>query len=164
MVNIAKCATVILAFCLGAGVVGYANRPAPGPATRSLASSDLTSSELTSSELTSSEPGQDIMSVDRRVTTLEQHMYTLDSNLNQIQQQIMMLNRISSQPTGSSAEVQQLRIELDLLRSKVAEVECALAKLDERTLTTGKPKVRAGVKDPCRLDPQTPIEIPGHPY
>jgi len=159
MVNIAKCVIVILAFCLGAGVVGYANRSAPGAATRSLASS-----ELTSSELTSPEPGQDIMSVDRRVTTLEQHMYTLDSNLNQIQQQIMMLNRTSSQPTGSSAEVQQLRLELDLLRSQMTQVECALAKLDERTLTTGKPKVRAGVKDPCRLDPQTPIEITGHPY
>jgi len=104
------------------------------------------------------------MSVDRRVTTLEQHMYTLDSNLNQIQQQIMMLNRTSSQPTGSSTEVQQLRLELDLLRSQMTQVECALAKLDERTITTGKPKVRAGVKDPCRLDPQTPIEIPGHPY
>ena len=154
MVNIAKCVIVILAFCLGAGVVGYANRSGPGPATRS----------LDSSELTSSEPGQDIMSVDRRVTTLEQHMYTLDSNLNQIQQQIMMLNRTSSQPTGSSTEVQQLRLELDLLRSQMTQVECALAKLDERTITTGKPKVRAGVKDPCRLDPQTPIEITGHPY
>jgi len=157
MVNIAKCLIVILAFCLGAGVVGYANRSAPGPTIRSLASSELT-------ELTSSEPGQDIMSVDRRVTTLEQHMYTLDSNLNQLQQQIMMLNRTSSQPTGSSAEVQQLRLELDVIRSRMAQVECALAKLDERTLTTGKPKVRAGVKDPCRLDPQTPIEITGHPY
>ena len=157
MVNIAKCLIVILAFCLGAGVVGYANRSAPGPTTRSLASSELT-------ELTSSEPGQDIMSVDRRVTTLEQHMYTLDSNLNQLQQQIMMLNRTSSQPTGSSADVQQLRIELDVLRSQMTQVECALAKLDERTLTTGKPRVRAGVKDPCRLDPQTPIEITGHPY
>ena len=159
MVNIAKCVIVILAFCLGAAVVGYANRSAPGPATRSLASS-----ELTSSDLISSEPGQDIMSVDRRVTTLEQHMYTLDSNLNQIQQQIMMLNRTSSQPTGSSTEVQQLRLELDLLRSQMTQVECALAKLDERTITTGKPKVRAGIKDPCRLDPQTPIEITGHPY
>ena len=157
MVNIAKCVIVILAFCLGAGVVGYANRSAPRPTTRSLASSELT-------ELTSSEPGQDIMSVDRRVTTLEQHMYTLDSNLNQLQQQIMMINRTSSQPTGSSADVQQLRIELDVLRSQMTQVECALAKLDERTLTTGKPKVRAGVKDPCRLDPQTPIEITGHPY
>jgi len=157
MVNIAKCLIVILAFCLGAGVVGYANRSAPGPTIRSLASSELT-------ELTSSEPGQDIMSVDRRVTTLEQHMYTLDSNLNQLQQQIMMLNRTSSQPTGSSADVQQLRIELDVLRSQMTQVECALAKLDERTLTTGKPRVRAGVKDPCRLDPQTPIEITGHPY
>jgi hypothetical protein len=159
MVNIAKCVIVILAFCLGAVIVGYANRSAPCLTTRSLASS-----ELTSSELTSSEPGQDIMSVDRRVTTLEQHMYTLDSNLNQLQQQIMMLNRTSSQPPGSSAEVQQLRIELDVLRSRMAQVECALAKLDERTLTTGRPKVRAGVKDPCRLEPQAPIEITGHPY
>ena len=149
MVNIAKCVIVVLAFCLGAGVVGYANRSAPDPPTRAVASP---------------ESGQDIMSVDRRVTTLEQHMYTLDSNLNQLQQQIMMLSRTSSQPTGSSAEVQQLRLELDLIRSQMVQVGCALAKLDERTLTTGKPKVRAGIKDPCRLDPQTPIEITGHPY
>jgi hypothetical protein len=104
------------------------------------------------------------MSVDRRVTTLEQRIYTLDSSMSQLQQQIMMLNRTASQPAGASGEAQQLRLELDLLRSRLSQIECAMAKLDERTLVAGKPKGRTAVKDPCRLDPQTPIEIPGHPY
>ena len=146
MVNFARFLMVILGFCLGAGFVGYANHSGTTPGTGS------------------PESGQDIMSVDRRVTTLEQHMYTLDANLGQLQQQIMMLNRTSAQPTGAGAEVQQLRLELDLLRSKMTEVACALAKLDERTLAAGKPKGRTGVKDPCRLETQTPIEITGHPY
>jgi hypothetical protein len=135
---------VVLAVCLGAGAVGYANRSGPVPIAPGA--------------------GQDIMSVDRRVSTLEQRIFTIDSNINQLQQQLIMMSRTQAQQSGSGAEVQQLRLELDLLRGHINQIECAIAKLDERTLGSGKPKSRTGVKDPCRLDPQTPIEMQGHPY
>jgi len=103
------------------------------------------------------------MSVDRRVSTLEQRMYTIDSHINQLQQQVMMISRTSPPPAGASGDVQQLRVELDLLRNRINMIECAISKLDERTLAPGKSK-RSAVRDPCRQDPQPPIELPGHPY
>lgn len=142
MANYIKWAMVILAIGLGAILGGYANRSGPA----ALAG------------------GQDIMSVDRRVSTLEQRIYTIDSNISQLQQQLMMMSRTSTQSPGSGPEVQQLRLELDLLKGRINQIECAVAKLDERTLGAGKPKGRAGVKDPCRQDPQTPTELQGHPY
>jgi prefoldin subunit 5 len=72
------------------------------------------------------------MSVERRVSTLEQRLYTIDSNISQLQQQIMMMSRASAAPAGTSADVQQLRLELDLLRSRINQIECGVAKLDDR--------------------------------
>jgi len=138
-----KWAPVILVACFAASVAGYASRSGSAAAT--------------------APSGQDIMSVDRRVSTLEQRIYTIDSNITQIQQQVMMISRNPAPSAGASGEVQQLRLELNLLRSQMNQIECALAKLDERTLAPARPKTRS-VKDPCRLDPQTPIEMPGHPY
>jgi hypothetical protein len=139
-----KWAVLILTVGLAAGAVGYARRPGPA--------------------LVAEWPGQDIMSVDRRVSTLEQRIYTIDSNISQLQQQLMMMSRTSAPSAGAGAEVQQLRLELDLLKGRINQIECAVAKLDERTLGPAKPKGRSGVKDPCRQDPQTPIELQGHPY
>lgn len=139
-----KWAAVILGVSLAAGAAGFADRSGPAAIAPG--------------------PGQDIMSVERRVSTLEQRMYTIDSNISQLQQQVMMISRNPTPSAAAGAEVQQLRLELDLLKSRMNLIECALAKLDERTLAPAKPKTRTSVKDPCRLDPQTPIEMPGHPY
>lgn len=142
MTNYIKWPGALFVVCAAAGVCSYANRTGPAAPPPGA--------------------GQDIMSVDRRVTTLEQRMYTIDSHLSQLQQQVMMMNRPSAAPAGPSTDVQQVRVELDLLRNQINQIECAMAKLDERTLAPGKPK--RTVKDPCRQDPQTPIEMPGHPY
>jgi len=144
MSNRIKWTLVMLGVWLAAYVVGYAAKSASAPGVP--------------------DPGQDVMSVDRRVTTLEQRIYTMDSHINQLQQQLMMISRIPATPSaGASGDAAQLRVELDLLRNQLIQVECAIAKLDERTLAPGKSK-RTGPKDPCRLDPQTPTELPGHPY
>src|SRR5262249_45405975 len=143
MTNHVKWPAALVFVCAAAGVCGYASRPVPAALPPGA--------------------GQDIMSVDRRVSTLEQRMYTIDSHINQLQQQVMMINRTPAPPAGASGDVGQLRVELDLLRNRINQIECAIAKLDERTLQPGKPK-RSVVKDPCRQDSQTPIEMPGHPY
>ena len=143
MNNRVKWPAITLAGCLLTAAISNTNRSAPA------ALSPL--------------PVQDIMSVDRRVSTLEQRIFTIESNIGQLQQQINMIGRSSTPSSGATADVQQVRLELDLLRSQIGLIQCAIAKLDERTLQSGKPK-RNSVKDPCRLDLQTPIEQPSHPY
>src|SRR5262249_13986360 len=112
MSNRIKWTLVMLGVWLAAYVVGYAAKSASAPCVP--------------------DPGQDVMSVDRRVTTLEQRIYTMDSHINQLQQQLMMISRIPGTPSaGASGDAAQLRVELDLLRNQLIQVECAVAKLDE---------------------------------
>jgi hypothetical protein len=55
-----------------------------------------------------------------------------------------------------------LRLEVNALQQRLAEHECALAKLDERTLSpTMRTRRRsgAGANDPCRQNSETPVQF-----
>jgi hypothetical protein len=103
---------------------------------------------------------QDVMSLDRRISTLEQRFYTIESNINQLQQRVQYAQRppVSSTPTRDP-EVDRLQSELSLLQSRLSEVECALLKLDERTLPAASRAARAKPNDPCRAQPNAPVQL-----
>jgi len=109
---------------------------------------------------------QDAMQLDRRISTLEQRLYSIESNINQLLQQARMSRSSPVTPSSSNAEVERLRSEIQLLQERVREVECAAAKLDERTLSpAARDARRAGRQgdDPCRLRPETPVQLSGRP-
>jgi peptidoglycan hydrolase CwlO-like protein len=103
---------------------------------------------------------QDVMSLDRRISTLEQRLYMIESNINQLQQRVQYAQRppVSSTPTRDP-EVDRLQSELSLLQNRLSEVECALLKLDERTLPAAARAARAKTSDPCRAQPNTPVQL-----
>ena len=105
-------------------------------------------------------PAQDVMSLDRRISALEQRLYMIESNINQLQQRVQYAQRppVSSAPTRDP-EVDRLQGELSLLQSRLSEVECALLKLDERTLPAGSRAARAKPNDPCRAQPNTLVQL-----
>jgi len=105
-------------------------------------------------------PAQDVMSLDRRISTLEQHLYMMESNITQLQQRMQYAQRppASTAPTRDP-EVERLQSELSLLQSRLSEVECALLKLDERTLPAASRAARAKPSDPCRAQPNTPVQL-----
>ena len=116
---------------------------------------------------TSSGPAQDVMNLDRRISSLEQRLYSIESNVSRLQQEaIGTRSSIQSQP-GRDPEVDRLRSEVELLNARVRELECGVAHLDERTLSAAakEARSRAGAqsKDPCRLNPETQVRLSSRP-
>ena len=102
-------------------------------------------------------PAQDVMSLDRRISALEQRLYLIESNINQLQQRVQYPQHPPVSPTPTrDPENDRLQSEMSLLQSRLGEVECGLLKLDERTLPAA---ARAKSNDPCRAQPNTPVRL-----
>ena len=103
-------------------------------------------------------PPQDTIRLDARITQLEQRLYTLETSLRNVEQQ----SRLAGMSQRGNDDVTLLRSEFQTLQVRVMEDECALAKLDERTLTPTAREARrksAGT-DPCRLNFELPLRPP----
>ena len=104
---------------------------------------------------------QDVIRLETRLNQLEQRLYSIDSNVRSLEQQLRLAGQTSR--GGGGEDVVRLRLELQALQQRVAEHECALAKLDERTLSaamrTARRKSGPGVNDPCRLNVDTPVQL-----
>ena len=102
---------------------------------------------------------QDVIRLESRFSQLETRLNFLDNRLRGIEQQ----SRLSDARGVSQTDWALLRSEFQALQQRVAEHECALAKLDERTLA---PNARAARRrpesgsDPCRANLDTPIRLP----
>jgi len=103
---------------------------------------------------------QDVIRLETRLNQMEQRFYTLESSVRSLEQQ----SRASGGGlrNGSDDEVRLLRSEVDLLQRRLADVECGLAKVDERTLTPAMraARRRAAGDDPCRLNFDSPLRSP----
>ena len=102
---------------------------------------------------------QDVIRLESRFSQLETRLNFIDNRLRGIEQQ----SRLSDSRGVSQADWALLRSEFQALQQRVAEHECALAKLDERTLA---PNARAArrrpdtASDPCRANFDLPIRLP----
>ena len=107
------------------------------------------------------EPQQDVIRLETRINQLETRLYTIDSNMRNLEQQIRLAG--STSRSTSSDDVTRLRLEVQALQERLSQHECALAKLDERTLSTAMRAARRkpgpGSNDPCRLNFDTPVQF-----
>lgn len=107
------------------------------------------------------EPQQDVIRLETRINQIEQRVYSLDTNLRNLEQQIRLAG--SSPRSTGSEDVTRLRLEVQALQDRLAQHECALAKLDERTLSAAMRAARRksgpGANDPCRLNSDTPVQL-----
>ena len=110
-----------------------------------------------SSELT--EP-QDPASLDRRISLLEQRLYTIESNINRLQQYVTTQRPSVTAPSTSDRDIIVLREEIQRLSLRLGDVECGTLKLDERTTPSHKNSKSA---DPCRQNPDAPLRLPTRP-
>lgn len=106
-------------------------------------------------------PQQDVIRLEQRVNQLEQRLFSLETTLRNIEQQSRLAG--ANRRGVAEQELIQLRSELLALQQRVADHECALAKLDERTLSAAmRSSRRKSASDSCRLNPETPIQLPGN--
>lgn len=106
-------------------------------------------------------PQQDVIRLETRLNQMEQRLYSLDGNVRNLEQQLRLAG--STGRGAGSEDAARLRLELQALQQRVAEHECALAKLDERTLSAAMRAARRksgpGANDPCRLNVDTPVQL-----
>ena len=112
-----------------------------------------------------SEPPQDTLILERRLSTLEQRLYGIESNISRLEQQLYTAQRSTPSPVSPQAsrdpEVSLLRSEVELLKGRVRELECGVVHLDERTLPASKR--RAAPKDVCRQNLDAPVQLSMRP-
>jgi hypothetical protein len=112
-------------------------------------------------------PPQDVTRIESRLSQLEQRFYSVEASIRGLEQQ-SRLSGISTGRPASDPEVNLLRAEVEALRLRLAEVECGLAKVDERTLSPAAKDARrrstAGAAgDPCRINTDSPLRLPSRP-
>ena len=74
----------------------------------------------------------------RRIDLVEQRFYTLESRMNRVEMDSRQPSISAVRPSGSEVELQDLRTQIESLRTRLGEAECALLRLDERTLTAAQ--------------------------
>ncbi len=109
---------------------------------------------------------QDVRSLDRRISLLEQRLYSIESSINRLQQSALSPRTPISQPSARDQELNLLRGEFQKFLLRLGEIECGLVKLDERTITSAVREARkseAKTADQCRLNPATPLHLSSRP-
>jgi len=106
-------------------------------------------------------PQQDIIRLEQRMNQLEQRVFSMETSLRNLEQQSRLAG--VTRRGGAEEELVQLRSAVLTLQQRLADHECALAKLDERTLS---PAMRAARRksgsEPCRQNVDTPLQLPGN--
>lgn len=108
---------------------------------------------------------QELFNLERRVSVVEQRLNTIELSINRLEQQ-SRVQSASPQPSATlrDTEVELLRSEVELLQRRLAEDECGLVRLDERTLTPAGREARRNSAtndkdDPCRLNADAPLRL-----
>ena len=108
--------------------------------------------------LTISATPQDAIRLEQRMNQLEQRFYSIESSLRNLEQQSRLAG--STQRGLSVEDVTRLRAEVQTLQLRLQEDECALARLDERTLSLAMRLRPGGRTDPCRTNTDAPLQLP----
>ena len=109
----------------------------------------------------SATPQQDVIRLENRVNQLETRLYSIESSIRTLEQQSRLGG--AGQRGLSQEDVARLRAEVQTLQLRLAEDECALARLDERTLSPAMRDARrksATRNDPCRTSFDMPLRLP----
>ncbi len=108
-------------------------------------------------------PQQDIIRLEARIGQLEQRLYQMESNIRTIEQQSRLAG---ASPRDTTRDLDLLRSEIQSLQVRLAEDECGMAKLDERTLSPAARDARRksgiGGNENCRRNFDTPLRLPAN--
>jgi len=104
----------------------------------------------------SATPPQDAIRLESRINQLETRLYTIEASIRSIEQQSRIAG--SSQRGLSQDDLVRLRADIQTLQLRLVEDECALARLDERTLSPAMRR-KSARPDPCRANPDAPLQL-----
>ena len=103
----------------------------------------------------------------QRLSRIEQRFTTIESRLIQLEKQSRYPATTPDSSNSRETEIRLLRSQIDTLQLRVAEIECGVIRLDERTLSNtvrqGQRKSGTGKSDVCRLTPNAPLQLSARP-
>ena len=107
---------------------------------------------------------QDVRILDRRISLLEQRLYSIESNMNRLEQSVISQRSPAQIPNAADREIYlMLREDIHKLTQRLSEMECGLLRLDERTAIPANTRKLSGAKDACRLNPSAPLQLSTRP-
>ena len=104
---------------------------------------------------------QEVLRLENRVNQMELRLYAIETSVRNLEQQSRRAT--VSPPAANREDWAGLRSEIQVLQQRLLTDECALAKLDERTLPadTRAARKKSGVVNyPCRMNFDTPLRLP----
>lgn len=103
----------------------------------------------------------------QRLNRIEQRFTSIESRLIQLEQQSRFPAAASDLTGVRDTELRLLRSQFDTLQLRIAETECGLVRLDERTLApaarTNRKNSGTGENDLCRQTPNVPLQLSARP-
>jgi len=103
---------------------------------------------------------QDVIRLEGRMNQMEQRLFAIETSIRTLEQQSRVTRADSRGVNQEDWAV--LRSEVQVLQQRLVEDECALAKLDERTLPPDirSARKRSGaVNNPCRMNLDAPLRL-----
>jgi uncharacterized protein HemX len=128
---------------------------------------------VSDTDLTATVHAQQNTMLEQRLNQIEQRFYYLETRLNRLESDARYSGSLPGNSSTTQLQIGQMKTdidtmrgEIDSLRSRVGDLECGLLKIDERTLSTAarqRRRMAAGRRDPCRAEPETPVELASRP-
>jgi peptidoglycan hydrolase CwlO-like protein len=105
--------------------------------------------------------------LDRRISQIEQRFNQIESRINRLEQQTSLPSLMPQTSINRDTEINQMRSQINALQLRIAEVECGLLRIDERTLTAparqSRRKTNHNETDRCRTDSNIPLQLSARP-
>lgn len=103
----------------------------------------------------------------QRINRIEQRLDVIETTVNRLEQATRVPSIAQGRSGTSETEIRLLRSEIETLQIRLAEAECGLVKLDERTLADtvrgSRKKSGTGEIDRCRFNPDAPLQLSARP-
>ena len=105
--------------------------------------------------------------LNQRINRIEQQFSSIETRISRIEQQSRFTDVTPRTSLNRDTEINQMRSQIEVLQLRIAEIECGLLRVDERTLTAAarqsRRKAVPNETDRCRLNPNLPLELSTRP-
>ncbi len=99
----------------------------------------------------------------QRLSQIEQRYALLEARLNRIEQEARMSSALPPAVDNTDTTLRLFGTRIDLFQQRLADLECGLLRLDERTLPPAARRAgeKAPTAEPCRANANAPLVLSG---
>lgn len=105
--------------------------------------------------------------LNQRLNRLEQQFSSIETRIGRIEQQSRFPEIAPRTTLNRDTEINLMRSQIEALQLRIAEIECGMVRLDERTLSTAarqsRRKASPNETDRCRFNPSLSVELSARP-